>query len=85
VTYLAGLSPRRRLITRFDWWFQALAWPSFECKDCTGAGLHYGCYCAYYEAIAPGYGPDDWHMFLRAVHGFLFVNSSPYWSRFDER
>lgn len=35
-------------------WLQDLAWPTYDCEDCVGAGREYGCYCAYYDAIAPG-------------------------------
>jgi hypothetical protein len=45
----------------------------------------HGCYCLYYKAVAPSAGPLPWHDFLRWLHGFLFVWTSPFWTDLDER
>lgn len=60
-----------------------LAWPLFDCADCIGMS-QYGCYCSYYDCIAPSEGPGDWHLWLRWLHGFLFPTSSPFWTSLDE-
>lgn len=72
------------MIRRFDWWLRGLAWPTFDCEDCIGMRDH-GCYCLYYKAVAPSAGPLPWHDFLRWLHGFLFVWTSPFWTDLDER
>ena len=44
----------------------ALLWPAFDCADCIGM-IHHGCQCAYYEAVAPGTGPEPWRLFMRRL------------------
>jgi hypothetical protein len=40
----------------------------------------FGCYCSYYNAVAPSTGPGEWHLFLRALHGLIFIWTSEYWT-----
>lgn len=67
------------MIRRFDRWLRDLAWPTFACEDCIGMS-QYGCYCSYYNAVAPSAGPGEWHLFLRALHGLIFIWTSEYWT-----
>jgi hypothetical protein len=69
------------MISRFSNWLRELGWPAYDCADCIGMQQH-GCYCAAYRA----YGPCDpdgpaWSAVFRWLHGFLFVNTSPYWDQ----
>lgn len=70
------------MISWFNVWLRCLAWPTFDCEDCIGMRDH-GCYCAYYDAVAPSQGPGDWHVFLRRLHGYLFMWTSPFWTELD--
>lgn len=67
------------MFARFDGWLRRKAWPTFDCEDCIGMRDH-GCYCAYYDAVAPNTGPTDFHQALRWLHGFLFIKTSLYWT-----
>jgi hypothetical protein len=64
------------VIQRLNTWLRLKAWPDFDCMDCVGVG---SCYCAYHGGSAPGEGPADLHLFLRWLHGFIFIRSSPFW------
>jgi len=63
-------------------WLYDLAWPSYDCEGCHGLGPAYPCECAYYTAIAPGYGPQTQHVWLRWLHGFIFIHTSPFWTEY---
>lgn len=71
------------MILAFDRWLRDKAWPTFDCADCIGMA-QYGCYCSYYNAIEPSVEPGDWHLFLRWLHGFLFIKTSPFWTDLDK-
>lgn len=45
------------------WRIRSFLYPSFECEQCVGQD--HGCYCAYYEAVAPNCGPEKWRVVLR--------------------
>ena len=36
-------------------WLMQIAYPEYDCEDCTGTGA--GCYCSYHNASAAGIGP----------------------------
>lgn len=40
-------------------------YPGFDCEQCIGQDPWQGCYCAYYGATAPNYGPEPWRRLLR--------------------
>jgi hypothetical protein len=67
------------VIGALDSGLRDLAWPTYDCADCIGMKPH-GCQCAYYDAVAPSTAPGGWHRFLRWLHGFLFINTSCYWT-----
>lgn len=54
-------------LTRLKWRLWRVAWPEFDCEDCTGAGFYMPCYCAYHGGIAPGIGPTKWYKRFRRV------------------
>ena len=49
-----------RIFRRPRYWLLARLWPSYECECCVGQEVWRGCYCAYYEAEAPGQGNIVW-------------------------
>lgn len=53
MSYVDSLPFHRRVTFFVNGWLNACGWPSYDCKDCVGAGLQHGCYCAYHGAVAP--------------------------------
>lgn len=42
-------------------------YPYYDCQQCVGQEEWQGCYCAYYEAVAPNTGPEKWRIVLRKI------------------
>lgn len=74
----------RKLSLWLNWWLRARAWPTFDCEDCIGMLTPHGCYCSASDAVAPGEGPSEHHLWLRWLHGWLFQDQSPYWRDLDD-
>lgn len=49
------------------WKVGSWLYPGFKCELCVGQEESQGCYCAYYRAVAPNFGPERWRVFARAV------------------
>lgn len=59
-----------------------LAWPPYDCEDCIGMRDH-GCYCFAVGSMTPCGYPDESRRFWRALHGFLYINTSPFWDELE--
>lgn len=53
---------------------RGLLWPGYACECCVGQEYWQGCYCAYNEAIAPGFGPTLPYVWGRAVYRLFFAD-----------
>lgn len=60
--YVHHMSWLHRLIYR-------LAWPSYDCEDCIGAGCGHtlSCYCEHHRCVGPGAEPRAHHRALRRL------------------